>query len=373
MFIIIRRKLIGIRENPILFIKYMKQLFLIADSAKYEGKEVQIRGWIYNKRSSGGLIFLHVRDGSGFIQVTAIKDKVIDTVFKAVSECTLESSAEITGILKKEPRAPGGYEVILHNFNLVHKATDEFPIGKKDHGPDFLLSNRHLWIRSSRQWAILRIRNTIERYIQDYYRENHFIRLDTPMVTPSACEGTTTLFELDYFGEKAYLSQSGQLYLEAAIASFGRCYDFSPVLRAEKSKTRRHLIEFWMTNAEAAFVNFEENMDIQESMIKYILSHILSDNASEFAILKRDTTILKKTIQTPFLRITFKDAVDVLRKLGSDMTYDTDFGNDDETLLMNHFEVPVFITHYPAHVKAFYCRRYVRDETVALSADLLAP
>lgn len=347
--------------------------FFIKDSKDHVGKTVTVKGWVFNKRGSGGLIFLHVRDGSGFLQVTAAKDAVRPEVFDKVNSITLESAVSVTGTLKAEPRAPGGYEIALTEMDIVHLVGEEYPIGKKDHGPDFLLSHRHLWLRSRRQWAILRIRDTIEGAVNDFYRENGFVRIDSPTITPSACEGTTTLFELDYFGQPAYLSQSGQLYLEAAIASFGRAYDFSPVMRAEKSKTRRHLIEFWMTDAEMAFTTLFEALDIEEAMIKYILKRVLTQRTEELRLIERDTTPLEKALNEPFVRLTFKEAVDKLKELGSDMTYDTDFGNDDETTLMTHYEVPVFVTHYPAAVKAFYCKRDPKDPTRALSADLLAP
>ncbi len=351
----------------------MNTPFFISDSKDHIGETVTVKGWVFNKRGSGGLVFLHVRDGSGFLQVTAAKDAVPVGVFEAVNGITRESAVSVTGVLKQEPRAPGGYEIALSGIEILHLVSEEYPIGKKDHGPDFLLSHRHLWLRSKRQWAILRIRDTIEAAVNDFYRQNGFVRIDAPTITPSACEGTTTLFELDYFGTPAYLSQSGQLYLEAAIASFGRVYDFSPVMRAEKSKTRRHLIEFWMTDAEMAFTTLFEALDLEEAMIKYILKRVLSERREELAIVERDSAPLQKAADVPFVRLTFREAVDTLRTLGSDMTYDTDFGNDDETMLMTHYEVPVFVTHYPAAVKAFYCKRDASDPTRALSADLLAP
>lgn len=351
----------------------MNKPFFIQDSAAHVGEVVTVQGWVYNKRGSGGVIFLHIRDGSGFLQVTAARDAVAPEVFAKAGKVTLESAVSVTGTLRAEPRAPGGYEIALSDMELCHLVSEEYPIGKKDHGPDFLLSHRHLWLRSRRQWAILRIRDTIEAAVIDFYRENGFIRIDAPTITPSACEGTTTLFTLDYFGQPAYLSQSGQLYLEAAIASFGKVYDFSPVMRAEKSKTRRHLIEFWMTDAEMAFTTLPEILDVEEAMIKYILRRVLAQRVQELQLIERDTAPLEKAVREPFVRLTFTEAVDTLKTLGSDMTYDTDFGNDDETMLMTHYEVPVFVTHYPAAVKAFYCKRDPADPTRALSADLLAP
>jgi asparaginyl-tRNA synthetase len=350
----------------------MKNMFFISDSANNSGKVVTVKGWVFNKRSNGGLIFLHIRDGSGFLQATAIKDEVPIDVFKTVEDLTLESSIEVTGTLRAEPRAPGGFEIAIKTIKIIQLVKGEYPIGKKEHGPDFLLSNRHLWIRSKRQWAILRIRNILMNSIQTYLQSEHFIRFDAPIITPSACEGTTTLFELDYFGEKAYLTQSGQLYLEAAIASFGRAYDFGPIMRAEKSKTRRHLIEFWMMDAEAAFVDFDQNVDIQEALIKYVIKDVLEKAKTELAIITRDITPLEHVLSEPFVRLSYSDAIKQLNKLGSDIEEGTDFGNDDETILMNHYKVPIFVTHYPAAIKAFYFKRDIKN-TAALCADLLVP
>ncbi len=350
----------------------MKKIFFISDCASNIGKEVGVRGWVFNKRSSGGLIFLHVRDGSGFLQATAVKNEVSEKVFKTVEEVTLESSIELTGTLREEPRAPGGFEIAIKTLEVIQLVAGEYPIGKKEHGPDFLLSNRHLWIRSKRQWAILRIRNILMNAINAYLQSEHFIRFDAPIITPSACEGTTTLFEIDYFGEKAYLTQSGQLYLEAAIASFGRAYDFGPIMRAEKSKTRRHLIEFWMMDAEAAFVEFDQNLEIQEALVKYVVKDVLERAKKELEIIGRDVGPLEKILSQPFVRLTYPEAIKKLQELGSDIQEGTDFGNDDETILMNYYQVPVFVTHYPASIKAFYFKRGTGDHT-ALCADLLAP
>lgn len=344
---------------------------LIKNIDKFVGKEITVKGWVYNVRSSGSIHFLQVRDGSGFIQATIVKSDVSAEVFLLVNKITLESSVEIKGIVIKDKRAPDGYELKVLDLTLVQLA-EEFPIGKKEHGPDFLLSNRHLWLRSKRQWAILRIRNKIILAINEFLQNNDFVRIDTPIITPSACEGTTTLFDIDYFGEKAYLSQSGQLYLEAAIGSMGRCYDFGPVLRAEKSKTRRHLIEFWMMDAEAAFVDFAGILKVEEDMIYFILQKVLKNCVRELQIIERDISNLT-SIKPPFPRINYKEAVKILNKLGSDIKSGSDFGNDDETILMNHFKTPVFITHYPSSVKAFYAMKDPRDNNCALAADLLAP
>lgn len=349
----------------------MSENIFLKDIGKFEGKEVTLRGWIYNKRESGKIAFLQFRDGTGFIQGVAIKSEVSDEVFSVTGEITIESSVLMTGIVKKEPRAPSGFEITVKNVTLVQKS-EEYPIGKKDHGPDFLLTNRHLWIRSKRQWAILRIRNEIINSVNRILQKDNFIRIDTPIITPSACEGSTTLFEIDYFGDKAYLSQSGQLYLEAAIFSFGRCYDFSPALRSEKSKTRRHLVEFWMMDAEAAFVDFKENLVIQENLLQGIIQSVVNNCQAELAILERDVKVLE-AISLPYERITYAESLKILKKLGSDIKWGTDFGNNDETLLMNYYKQPIFVIDYPAHVKAFYCKKNDKDEKLAKAADLLIP
>ncbi len=332
-----------------------------------------IQGWVYNKRSSGGIIFLHIRDGKRFLQATVVKSDVSEEIFTCAQSLTLESSIRVSGDIHDEPRAPGGKELSVKSLEIVQLVTEEFPIGKKEHGPDFLLSNRHLWIRSRRQWAILRIRDRIYRAIEEFLHTDGFIRFDSPIITPSACEGTTTLFELDYFGEKAYLTQSGQLYLEAAIASFGRVYDFGPIMRAEKSKTRRHLIEFWMMDAEAAFVDFEGNLLIQERLIKHILKTVLTENRTEFEMIGRDTVLLEKASTEPFIRMTYEESLQKLHELGSDIKEGEDFGNDDETMLMTHFDRPLFVTHFPTAFKAFYFKRDAKNESRALAGDLLAP
>lgn len=350
----------------------MTQKFKISQSDQFVGKAVTVSGWMFNKRSSGAIIFLHIRDGSGFLQATVVKNEVDVNIFEIAQSLTLESAVELSGVLKKEARAPNGYEISVNHLTIIHKSIEEYPIGKKDHGPDFLLSHRHLWLRSSRQWAIMRIRNQIIIAINLFLKEQEFIRIDSPVITPSACEGTTTLFEIDYFGEKAYLSQSGQLYLEAAIASFGKVYDFGPVLRAEKSKTRRHLIEFWMMDAEAAFMEFPELLCFEEELILFIINHVLKNCIQELSLIGRDIKPLEK-VKKPFPRLTFTEAVKKLHELGSDIKEDEDFGNDDETLLMNHYTQPLFVTHYPANVKAFYCKRDKKNPDMALAADLLAP
>ncbi|MCL5675587.1 MAG: asparagine--tRNA ligase [Patescibacteria group bacterium] len=346
--------------------------FFLKDAKEHLGKTVEVKGWVYNKRSSGAIIFLQVRDGTGFIQATVVKNEVGSEVFQKASEATLESSIIVEGILREEPRSPEGFEITVKKITLVDVVKDEYPIGKKDHGPDFLLSNRHLWIRSKRQWAILRIRSRIFQAVEDFYQKEKFTRFDTPIITPNACEGTTTLFELDYFGQKAYLSQSGQLYLEAAIASLGRVYDFEPVFRAEKSKTKRHLTEFWMTNCEMAFCDLEENIKVQEELIMYLIKELLEFCQQELKIIERDLAPLKN-IKAPFPRLSYDQCLKKLHELGSDIKEGEDLGNDDETILMNHYKQPLFVTHYPSEVKAFYMKKDPKNPGRVLCADLMAP
>lgn len=340
----------------------MKTAF-IKDLASHKGKEVVIKGWVYNLRSSGKISFLQIRDGTGFVQII---------VEKNLPKVTLESSVEILGTASEHPKRPGEFEIHATDVKVVQTAL-EFPIGKKEHGPDFLLDLRHLWLRSPRQWAILRIRSAIYGYIEQWLKENEFIRFDSPILTPSACEGTTTLFGVVYFDlGQAYLSQSGQLYLEAGIASVGRCYDFGPVFRAEKSKTRRHLTEFWMMDAEAAFVEHKENLEIQEQLISFVVQNILKNYSKELEMLERDIEPLKK-IQAPFYRIDHKAAIKKLNELGSKIGADDDLGAEDEMLLVSQYDKPIFVEKYPAAIKAFYMKRDPADDSRALCADLLAP
>ncbi len=347
-------------------------LTTVSKISEFVNQSVTIQGWVYNKRSSGSIIFLQFRDGTGTIQGVIVKDNVTKKIFEQADKITFESSVALTGQVTEDKRAPSGYELQIEDVKVIQLAPDDYPIGKKEHGVDFLLNHRHLWIRSHTQWALLKIRSTIFQAVEDFYQQNGFTRFDTPVISPSACEGTTTLFEIDYFGDKAYLSQSGQLYLESAIASLGRVYDLQPVFRAEKSKTRRHLIEFWMTNAEIAYCDLNQIMEIQEQMIIYLLQRVLKDCANELNIIERDISLLKK-IKPPFKRVTYLKAIEQLHKLGSDIRAGDDFGNDDETLLMNHYQQPIFVTHYPAAVKAFYMKRDPQESDKALCCDLLAP
>lgn len=345
----------------------------IKDLKEKKGEEICVKGWAYNFRSSGKVFFLQFRDGTGSVQVVYTKDSLPEEQWNILQKLRLESSVEVTGFVKQDDRAPSGYELEGKTIVIIHLSFEDYPIGKKEHGPDFLLEHRHLWLRSEKQWAIQRVRNTVINATYEYLNENGFIKIDAPILTPNACEDTTELFAVDYFDlGKAYLSQSGQLYIEAAIMSVGRCFDFGPVFRAEKSKTRRHLTEFWMMDAEAAFVEHEENLQIQEGLICHIVSSVLQNNQKELVLLERDQEPLGK-IKAPFIHLTHKEAVAKLRTLGSDILEDDDLGGDDETILTKEFDKPVFVEKYPAKVKAFYTKRDPQDPDRALCADLLAP
>lgn len=347
----------------------------IEDIADYEGKEVEIRGWLYNKRSSGKIHFLILRDGTGFLQAVVVKSQVPEEVFDLYDELTRESSLIARGVVRADPRAPGGYELQVTDLKLVHKAVD-YPIPKvrEDNIPDVgvLLPIRHLWLRSRKQWALMRIRDTVERAIDDFFRERKFVRLDAPILTPSAAEGTTTLFETDYFGEKAYLTQSGQLYVEAAAMALGKVYCFGPTFRAEKSKTRRHLMEFWMVEPEVAWATLDDIMKLAEEFVSYIVARVLETRQEELKILERDTSKLEH-ITPPFPRITYDEAVRLLHEKGMDFPYGEDFGGDEETVISQSFDKPVMVHRYPAAVKAFYMKRDPQDPTKALCVDMLAP
>lgn len=349
----------------------------IDDFPQHNDQSVIIQGWMFNKRSSGKIMFLQIRDGSGFTQAIVNQASVDEATWQTAERLTDESSVRITGTISKHPKQEE-YELQVSHIEAIHVPAEEFPISKKEHGPDFLLNNRHLWLRSKKQWAIQRVRNTVINATYEYLNSDGFIKIDAPILTPTSCEDTTELFEMDYFADadnpnsKAYLTQSGQLYIEAAIFSHGRVFDFGPVFRAEKSKTRRHLTEFWMMDAEAAFVDYIGNMDIQEKLIQYIITSVLERNRKELEVLERDIVALEKCLQ-PFLRITHKEAVERLQKLGSDIQPDADLGGDDETLLTQQFDVPVFVMKYPAKIKAFYMKPDPDDASRVLCSDLLAP
>ena len=343
----------------------------IKNIAEKVGQEVEIKAWVYNKRSSGSLAFLELRDGTGFIQAVVAKDSVSEESWSNAEKLTQESSITLTAEVSKHPKQEGVYELQVKELLIVSLSQD-YPIAHKEHGPEFLLENRHLWLRSKKQWAILRIRDMVETAINEYLHTEEFIRTDSPIFTPNACEGTTTLFPVPYFdlGE-AYLSQSGQLYIEAAIASVGRCYDFGPVFRAEKSVTKRHLTEFWMMDAEGAFIEHEENLRIQEGLVKAIVKKCLDNCEQEFKILERDIEPLKKVLEKQFTRYTYDDAIVKLNELGSDIKHGEDLGNDDEGLLTKDSDVPVFIEKWPKSIKPFYMKIDPENNARVLNDDLI--
>ena len=345
---------------------------LIKDVKDYNDREVTLKGWVYNKRSSGKIWFLILRDGTGIIQGVVLKNEVSEEVFNIKDELTQESSVIVKGLIHADRRSPGGYEIVVRDIELVQIATD-YPIALKDHGVEFLMDNRHLWLRSRKQWAILRIRHTVYYAITEYLNNNGFIRFDSPLLTPNACEGTTTLFTVPYFDlGNAYLSQSGQLYLEAGIMSLGRVYDFGPVFRAEKSKTRKHLTEFWMMDAEAAYVEHDENLKIQEDLIRFVIRSVIEKNMTELEVLERDVEKLKKA-DAPFKRMTHKEAIEYLRSRGSDISDMGDLGAKDEVTLTDGSDVPVFVEKWPKEIKSFYMKRDKDNPDLVLGADLIAP
>lgn len=348
------------------------EIIKISDIKNYEGKEVEIKGWLYNKRSSGSIKFLIIRDGTGFIQATLLKSEIKEELFNKIDTINYESSMKIVGLVREEKRAPLGYEILIKNVEIISIAEDNYPISLKEHGIGFLMDYRHLWLRSPRQNAILRIRAEIIKSIRNFLDQNDFILIDSPILTPAACEGTTTLFETDYFGEKAYLTQSGQLYNEASAMAFGKVYCFGPTFRAEKSKTRRHLMEFWMVEPEAAYVDLEENNKIQENMVTYIVKQVLENKKRELDLLERDLSKLE-IIKVPFPRISYDEAIEILKKDGSKIEWGDDFGGEDETILSQKYEKPIFIHRYPIKCKAFYMKPDPQRPEVALCADLLAP
>jgi len=343
----------------------------IENLADHEGEEVTLKGWLYNKTDKGKLQFLLVRDGTGIAQGVVFEGDVSPEVFEAAQKVTQESSLIVTGIVRADKRAPGGYELAVKDVEIVQLAKD-YPITPKEHGIEFLMEHRHLWLRSSRPYAILRVRAEVVRAIRNWLDSHGFINVDTPILTPSSCEDTTTLFETDYFGEPAYLTQSGQLYNEANIMSFGRVYCFGPTFRAEKSKTRRHLLEFWMVEPEMAWADLEDCMRIEEELVSYVVQRTLQNRAKELETLGRDTTLLEK-VEPPFPRITYDSAVEILNKQGIPIEWGDDFGAPHETAISEHFEKPVFVHHYPTQCKAFYMEVDPERPEVCLSVDLLAP
>jgi len=353
----------------------------IRSIGEHDGQEVRLRGWLYNKREKGKLVFLILRDGSGYLQAVAFKPEVPEEVFAACQQVTQESSLTVTGTVRADTRAPGGYEMSLTGIE-IHQLAHEYPISPKEHGPDFLLDHRHLWLRSSKQHALLRIRSEVCQAIRDFFWKRDFVLIDSPILTPAACEGTSTLFETDYFDDKAYLSQSGQLYLEPACLSFGKVYCFGPTFRSEKSKTRRHLTEFWMVEPEVAYMELPGLVDLAEEFVCELVARVLDRCGADLKTLERDTARLEK-VQRPFVRMTYDDAADLLMKPGvaerarqqdaPPFTKGNDFGGFDETVLTEQLDRPLMVTHYPADIKAFYMQPDQTDPSRALCLDVLAP
>ncbi len=356
----------------------MRRVF-IEEIAKFEGQEVRLLGWLFNRRSKGKIHFLIVRDGTGFLQATVFKGHVDEETFREADHLPQESALELVGRVKADPRAPGGFELEVTGLRVISKPLGEYPITKKDHGIDFLLDHRHLWLRHRRPWAVMRIRDELERATHDFFSKRHFLRFDAPILTPSAVEGTTELFEVELFdGEKAYLSQSGQLYAEAGALAYGRVYTFGPTFRAERSKTRRHLLEFWMVEPEAAFMTHEENLKLQEEYVSYLVSRVLENRAKELELLGRDLKKLEPAALGDYPRLTYQEAIELLEKIAEDegvepIPYGEDFGAPHETAISKQFDRPVFIEKYPARIKAFYMQPDPEDPELVLNDDLLAP
>lgn len=344
----------------------------IADLARHVGQTVRVDGWLYNKRLTKNLQFLLVRDGSGLVQGVAVRSEAPAALLEVGEKVAQESSLSIEGTVRAEPKAPGGHELTL-TAATIHQLAQDYPIALQDHGPDFLLSNRHLWLRSRKQVALMKVRHTIIRAIRDYFDDRGFTLVDAPIFTPAACEGTTTLFEVKYFDdEKAYLSQSGQLYMEAAAMAHGKAYCFGPTFRAEKSKTRRHLTEFWMVEPEMAYATLEDVMTHAEALLCSIVGRCLEKHAEEFKILERDTKPLE-AVKAPFPRLSYTEAVARLKGTEAEMPWGGDFGAPQETAISTAYDRPVLVHRYPAAVKAFYMKADPEDPKLALCVDVLAP
>jgi asparaginyl-tRNA synthetase len=345
----------------------------ITELSKHVGQEVTLQGWLYNKRSSKKLHFLEVRDGSGIVQAVVFVGDVSPELFAACDKLQQETSLEVTGLVKEHGKIPGQYELQAKDVRVVSPVAREYPITPKEHGTDFLMDNRHLWLRSKRQHAIVRVRHTIIKAIRDFFDGRGFTLVDAPIFTPNACEGTSTLFETDYHGEPAFLTQSGQLYMEAAAAAFGKAYCFGPTFRAEKSKTRRHLAEFWMVEPEVAFMDLDGDMKLAEDMLAYVVGRALEDRKEELKICERDTSMLEK-VTAPFPRITYAEAIAHLQANGHpEAKIGDDFGGDEETVISSKFDRPVIVHRYPADLKAFYFAHDPADPKLALNMDVLAP
>ena len=349
--------------------------FTIAQAARFQGQQVTLRGWLYNLRESGKLLFPQFRDGTGIMQAVVSKADVSPEVWERTAELTQESSVIAHGTVRADKRAPGGYELVLNDLTVVQRVpTDQpYPISPKEHGVDFLMSQRHLWMRSAKQSALLRLRHEVIAAIRDFFDSNGFILTDAPILTPAACEGTTTLFELDYFDlGPAYLTQSGQLYVEATAAALGKVYCFGPTFRAEKSKTRRHLTEFWMVEPELAFATLDDLMKLGEDLVTHIVARVLERRRPELETLERDTSKLEN-IRPPFHRLSYDDALKLLHQKGSQLPWGEDLGGADETFISQQFDKPVIVHRYPAKAKAFYMEPDPERPELALCMDMLAP
>ncbi|RDW19623.1 asparagine--tRNA ligase [Oceanobacillus arenosus] len=344
----------------------------ISQVADHLDQTVTIGAWLTNKRSSGKIAFLQLRDGTGFMQGVVVKSDVSEETFQTAKGLTQETSIYITGKIVEDTRSKFGYEMQVSEIEVIHESID-YPITPKEHGIEFLMDHRHLWLRSKKQHAVMKIRNEIIRSTYNFFNENGYVKIDPPILTGSSAEGTTELFHTKYFDEEAYLSQSGQLYMEAAAMAFGKVFSFGPTFRAEKSKTRRHLIEFWMIEPEMAFMTHDESLEVQENYVSYIVKSVLDNCQLELDILERDVTKLEK-ITAPFPRISYDDAITLLKEKGfTDIEWGEDFGAPHETAIAESFEKPVFITNYPAEIKAFYMKPDPERPEVVLCADLIAP
>ena len=349
----------------------MPESIYIVDLGAHEGETVTVRGWLYNKRSSGKIAFMQLRDGTGMVQAVATPQDVDETSWNLIGEVTQESSIIVTGSVRADARSPTGFELGVELVEIVQMAP-EYPISPKEHGTEFLMDHRHLWLRSSSQVAALRVRSKVIHICRSYYHDRGFVLIDSPILTPISVEGTTTLFSTDYFGENAYLTQSGQLYLEPACMAHGRVYCFGPTFRAEKSKTRRHLIEFWMLEPEVAYATLDDAMELAEDFISHVVQTALVECKYELEVLNRDTTTLERVVK-PFPRILYDEAVEILREAGQDFEWGGDFGGGHETIISEAFDRPVLVHRFPTAIKAFYMEPDPERQELALAMDMIAP
>ncbi|EXJ22426.1 Asparaginyl-tRNA synthetase [Alkalibacterium sp. AK22] len=349
----------------------MKKIQII-DAKKHVGEKVKIGAWIANKRSSGKIAFLNLRDGSAFFQGVVVKSQVEEEVFAAAKNVTQESSVWVIGTISEDARSKFGYEIHIESLEVIGESVD-YPITPKEHGTEFLMDNRHLWLRSSKQHAVMQVRNEIIRATYEFYNQEGFVKVDPPILTGSAAENTTELFHTEYFDRDAYLSQSGQLYMEAAAMALGKVFSFGPTFRAEKSKTRRHLIEFWMIEPEMAFMDQDESLEIQEKYVAYLIQSVLDNCDHALDVLERDKELLKKYTELPYPRVSYDEAVDLLKANDFDVTWGEDFGSPEETFIAEQYDKPIFILNYPKAIKPFYMKPHPTREDIVLCADMIAP